>query len=135
MMPFGLKNAGATYQRMVNWIFSDQIGKNMKIYVDDMLVNSKKQGEHLENLEETLMKLRETQLCINREKCSFGVTSGKFLGFMISERGIEPNPDKIDAIVEMQVPKSYKEVQRLAGCLVALNRFISLFGDKNLPFF
>ncbi|GAA0138842.1 hypothetical protein LIER_00508 [Lithospermum erythrorhizon] len=135
VMPFGLKNAEETYQRMVNCIFSDQIGRNMEIYMDDMLVKSKKHGEHLENLEETLMKLRESQLRINPEKCSFGVTSGKFLGFMISERGIEPNLDKIDAIVQMQAPKSYKEVQRLVGCLVALNRFISQSGDRNLPFF
>ncbi|GAA0146969.1 hypothetical protein LIER_06784 [Lithospermum erythrorhizon] len=100
-----------------------------------MLVKSKKSSEHLLNLEETLQRLEKSQLRINLEKCSFGVTSGIFIGFMISERGIEPNPDKIDAIMPMEAPKSYKEVQRLAGCMVALNWFISRSGDRNMPFF
>ncbi|GAA0169265.1 hypothetical protein LIER_23789 [Lithospermum erythrorhizon] len=95
---------------MVNTIFSDQIGRNMEIYVDDMLVKSKRSSEHLANLEETLQKLERSLLCINPEKCSFGVTSGIFLGFMISERGIELNPDKIEAIMQMEAPKSYKEM-------------------------
>ena len=80
VMPFGLKNAGATYQRMVNAMFKDQIGRNMEIYVDDMLIKTRKRTEHTTNLRESLEKLRECRLWINPEKCSFGVTSGKFLG-------------------------------------------------------
>ncbi|GAA0146360.1 hypothetical protein LIER_06338 [Lithospermum erythrorhizon] len=100
-----------------------------------MLVKSKKSTENLVNLEETLQRLEKSQLSINPEKCSFGVTSGKFLGFMINERGIEPNPDKIDAIMQIEAPKSNKEIQGLAGSLVALNKFISRSEDQNLPFF
>ncbi|GAA0173147.1 hypothetical protein LIER_41469 [Lithospermum erythrorhizon] len=135
VMPFGLKNAGTTYQRMVNIIFANQIGRNMKIYVDDMLVKSKEKGHHLENLRETFEQLRFSRLRINPEKCSFGVTSGKFLGYMISERGIEPNPDKIKALLDMKLPESYKDIQKLTGCLAALSRFISKLGERNLPFF
>ncbi|GAA0175283.1 hypothetical protein LIER_41887 [Lithospermum erythrorhizon] len=127
VMSFGLKNAEATYQRMVNTIFSE-------IYVDDMLVKSKRSCERLANLEETLQRLERSQLRINPDKCFFGVTLGKFLGFMISERGIEPNPDKVEAIMQMKAPKSYKEVQGLVGYLVALNKFISRSRDQNLTF-
>ncbi|GAA0162910.1 hypothetical protein LIER_39496 [Lithospermum erythrorhizon] len=84
VMPFGLKNAGATYQRMVNSIFASQIGRNMEIYMDDMLVKSKVRANHLANLRETFNQLRESGLKVNPEKCSFGVVSGKFLGYMIN---------------------------------------------------
>ncbi|GAA0166191.1 hypothetical protein LIER_21405 [Lithospermum erythrorhizon] len=130
VMPFGLKNAGVTYQRMVNEIFAQQIGRNMEIYVDDMLVKSRVKAEHLVNLRETFNQLRKSKLKVNPEKCSFGVVSGKFLGYMISARGIEPNPDKIKALMDMQPPKSYKELQKLTGCLAALNRFIAKSGEK-----
>ena len=110
VMPFGLKNAGATYQRMVNEIFQGQIGRNAEIYVDDMLIKSKKRNEHLKNVRETLSRLRACGLRINPEKCSFGVSSGKFLGYMISQRGIEPNPDKIKALQDMREPTSYKDI-------------------------
>ncbi|GAA0144397.1 hypothetical protein LIER_04855 [Lithospermum erythrorhizon] len=116
-------------------IFKEHIGRNIEIYVDDMLVKSQKREDHLGNLRETLEVLRSSRLRINPEKCSFGVTSGKFLGFMIRKRGIEPNPDKIEAILNREPPKSYKEVQRLTGCLAALSRFISKSGDRNLSFF
>ncbi|GAA0171363.1 hypothetical protein LIER_25413 [Lithospermum erythrorhizon] len=78
---------------MVNNIFKEQIGRNMEIYIDDMLVKNKVTEDHLNNLRESLDRLRDCRLRINPEKCSFGVTLGKFLGFMISERGIEPNPN------------------------------------------
>ncbi|GAA0155519.1 hypothetical protein LIER_13229 [Lithospermum erythrorhizon] len=94
VMQFGLKNAGAMYQRMVNSIFATQIGRNMEIYVDDMLVKRKNRADHLKNLRETFDRLRESQLKVNPKKCSFGVVLGKFLGYMISSRGIELNPDK-----------------------------------------
>ncbi|GAA0148199.1 hypothetical protein LIER_07712 [Lithospermum erythrorhizon] len=135
VMPFGLKKAGPTYQRMVNYIFASQIGRNMEIYVDDMLVKSKARVDHLANLRETFNQLRQSRLKMYPEKCSFGVVLGKFLGYMISSRGIEPNPDMIEALLGMKPPNSYKDVRKLTGCLAALNRFISKSGERNLPFF
>ena len=84
VMPFGLKNAGATYQRLVNKMFSKQIGKNMEVYVDDMLVKSKEELAHLDDLKETFATLKQYQMKLNPSKCVFGVASGKFLGFMVS---------------------------------------------------
>ena len=98
VMPFGLKNAGATYQRLMNRMFHDQIGRNVEVYVDDMLVKSKEENNHLDDLEETFKTLRQYRMKLNPSKCAFGVYSGKFLGFMVSQRGIEANPDKIKAI-------------------------------------
>uniref|UniRef100_A0A2N9G6F7 Uncharacterized protein n=1 Tax=Fagus sylvatica TaxID=28930 RepID=A0A2N9G6F7_FAGSY len=109
VMPFGLKNAGATYQRLMNRMFHDQIGRNVEVYVDDMLIKSKEEDGHLDDLRETFQTLRKYQMKLNPSKCAFGVYSGKFLGFMVSQRGIEANPDKIKAILEMQPPKNTKE--------------------------
>ena len=134
-MPFGLKNAKATYQRLMNRMFHDQIGRNVEVYIDDMLVKSKEENDHLDDLRETFETLRKYQMKLNPSKCAFGVYSGKFLGFMVSQRGIEANPDKIKAILEMQPPKTTKEVQRLTGRVAALNRFMSRSTDKCLPFF
>uniref|UniRef100_A0A2N9F1B6 Uncharacterized protein n=1 Tax=Fagus sylvatica TaxID=28930 RepID=A0A2N9F1B6_FAGSY len=135
VMPFGLKNAGATYQRLVNKMFHDQIGRNVEVYVDDMLVKSKENEDHLKDLKETFQALRTYNMKLNPEKCAFGVSSGKFLGFMVSQRGIEANPDKIKAILEMSPPTTVKEVQSLTGKAAALNRFVSRSTDKCLPFF
>ncbi|GAA0149240.1 hypothetical protein LIER_08467 [Lithospermum erythrorhizon] len=120
---------------MVNRIFKEEIGRNMEIYVDDMLVKSRKKENHLGNLRYTLEILKTSHLHINPENFSFGVTSGRFLGFMIIKQGIEPNPDKIENIQNMEPPKSNKEVQRLTSFLAALSRFISKSGDRNLPYF
>uniref|UniRef100_A0A2N9FUW7 RNase H type-1 domain-containing protein n=1 Tax=Fagus sylvatica TaxID=28930 RepID=A0A2N9FUW7_FAGSY len=135
VMPFRLKNAGATYQRLMNRMFHDQIGRNVEVYVDDMLVKSKEEGGHLDDLRETFETLRKYQMKLNPSKCAFGVYSGKFFGFMVSQRGIEANLDKIKAILEMQPPKTSKEIQRLTGRVAALNRFMSRSTDKCLPFF
>jgi hypothetical protein len=108
VMPFGLKNAGATYQRLMNRMFHDQIGRNVEVYVDDMLVKSKEESDHLDDLRETFETLRKYQMKLNPSKCAFSVYSGKFLGFMVSQRGIEANPDKIKTILEMQPPKTTK---------------------------
>uniref|UniRef100_A0A2N9HHE1 Uncharacterized protein n=1 Tax=Fagus sylvatica TaxID=28930 RepID=A0A2N9HHE1_FAGSY len=135
VMPFGLKNAGATYQRLVNKMFHDQIGRNVEVYVDDMLVKSKENEDHLTDLKETFQALRTYNMKLNPEKCAFGVSSGKFLGFMVSQRGIEANPDKIKAILEMSPPTTVKEVQSLTEKAAALNRFVSRSTDKCLPFF
>ena len=83
-MPFGQKNAGATYQRLVNKMFSKWIGRNMKVYVDDMLVKSKKEFTHLDDFQETFTTLKQYQMKLNPRNCAFGVASGKFLGFMVS---------------------------------------------------
>ena len=95
VMPFGLKNAGATYQRLVNRIFKPLVGRTIKVYVDDMITKSKIPKEHVGHLEETFELLRKYKMKLNPEKCAFGVESGKFLGFMVSYRGIEANPKKI----------------------------------------
>ncbi|GAA0178830.1 hypothetical protein LIER_29889 [Lithospermum erythrorhizon] len=100
-----------------------------------MLVKSKIWADHLANLRETFNELRKSRLKVNPEKCSFGVVSEKFMGYLISARGIEPNHDKIEALLGMKPPNRYKEVKKLTGCLVALNRFISKSGERNLPFF
>ena len=110
VMPFGLKNAGVTYQRLMNKMFSNQIGRNIEVYIDDMLVKTKDEASYLDDLKETFKTLRQYCMKLNPGKCAFGVSSGKFLGFMVSQRGIEANPDKIKAILEMAPPKTVKEV-------------------------
>ena len=135
VMPFGLKNAGATYQRLMNRMFVPQIGRNVQVYVDDMLVKSRREEDHLEDLRETFDTLHSYNMKLNPGKCAFGVTLGKFLGFMVSQRGIEANPNKIQAIIEMKPPRNVKEVQSLNGKVATLNRFVSRATDKCLPFF
>ena len=135
VMPFGLKNAGVTYQRLMNRMFAPQIGRNVQVYVDDMLVKSRREEGHLKDLKETFDTLRSYNMKLNLGKCAFGVTVGKFLGFMVSQKGIEANPDKIRAIMEMKPPRNVKEVQSLNGKVATLNRFVSRATDKCLPFF
>ena len=135
VMPFGLKNAEATYQRLVNKMFNKQIGRNMEVYVDDILVKSKEELAHLDDLKETFVTLKQYQMKLNLSKCVFGVGSGKFLGFVVSQRGIEANPEKVQAIINMASPKAVKEVQELTGRIAAFNRFVSRATDKCLPFF
>lgn len=108
MMPFGLKNDGATYQRLVNKMFQKQISRNVEVYVDDMLVKSIQAIEHIIDLGETFHTLQKHQMKLNPTKCTFGVSSRKFLGFLISHRGIEANPKKVKAILEMQPPRTTK---------------------------
>ena len=135
VMPFSLKNASATYQRLMNKMFVWQIGRNVQVYVDDMLVKSRREEDHLEDLRETFDTFRSYNMKLNPRKCAFGVTAGKFLGFMVSQMGIEANPNKIRAIMEMTPPRNVKEVQSLNGKVAALNRFMSRAMDKCLPFF
>uniref|UniRef100_A0A2N9HPS3 RNase H type-1 domain-containing protein n=1 Tax=Fagus sylvatica TaxID=28930 RepID=A0A2N9HPS3_FAGSY len=135
VMPFGLKNAGATYQRMVTGMFGHLIGNTVEAYIDDMLIKSKKKTSHVEDLREVLEILRATKLRLNATKCLFGVSSGKFLGHMISYNGVEANPDQISALLSLQPPKDAKQVQRLTGMVAALGRFISRSADRCRPFF
>ncbi|XP_075655023.1 uncharacterized protein LOC142625217 [Castanea sativa] len=132
VMPFGLKNAGATYQRLVNCMVSHQIGRNVEVYVDDMLVKSKDEANHLDDLKETFSILCEYNMKLNHAMCVFTVSLRKFLGFMVSQRGIEENPDKVKAIIELKSPKTVKEVQSLTGKVAALNRFVSRLDCNSL---
>ncbi|XP_038715980.1 uncharacterized protein LOC120009442 [Tripterygium wilfordii] len=135
VMPFGLKNAGATYQRLVNHVLADQIGKTIEAYVDDMVVKSKRAEDHPSDLQKVFNTLAKFQMKLNPDKCAFGVSSGKFLGFLVTSRGIEANPEKVEAILQMEPPKSPKEVQRLTGRAAALGRFLARSGDRCRPFF
>ena len=134
-MSFGLKNSGATYQRLINKIFAHQIERNVQVYVDDMPMKSQLEDGHLDDLKVTFDTLRFYNMKLNPSKCAFVVMAGKFLGFMESQRGIEVNPNKIQAIMEMTPPRNIKEVQSLNGKVVALNRFVLRAMDKCLPFF
>jgi hypothetical protein len=135
VMPFGLKNAGATFQRLMNKMFREQIGRNMEVYVDDILVKSILPIDHVGDLQEAFRVLKKYRMKLNPAKCTFGVSSGKFLGFMVSSQGIEANPKKVGAVLDMQSPKNTNQVQKLTGKIAALNRFISRSIDKCLPFF
>ena len=134
-MHFGLKNAGSTYQRMVTKMFESQLGKNVDVYIDDMVVKSKLVSEHLADLSNIFEILRRHKLCLNASKCSFGVRLGKFLGYMVTYRGIEVNPDQIRAINSLQPPRNPKEAQKLTGMMAALNRFISRSAERCRSFF
>ena len=130
VIPFGLKNAGSTYQRMMKKMFEPQVGKNIEVYIDDMVVKSKVVSEHVGDLKNIFEILREHKLRLNASKCSFSVGSGKFLGYMVTHRGIEVNPNQVKAINNLQPPQSPKEVQKLSEMIAALNRFISRSADR-----
>jgi hypothetical protein len=112
-----------------------QMGRNAEAYVDDIIVKTRESHTFIEDLEETFINLRKVNIKLNPTKCAFGVPSGKLLGFLVSHRGIEANPDKVKAIEEMCPPCNLKEMQHLAGCMAALGRFIARSGEKALPFF
>ena len=130
VMPFGLKNARSTYQRMMTRMFESQLGKVIEVYIDDMVVKSKVVSEHMKDLEIIFGILREHKLRLNTSKCSFRVGSGKFLSYMVTHRGIEVSLDQIKAINSLQIPRNPKEVQKLTGMIAALNRFISQSADR-----
>jgi len=135
VMPFGLKNAGTTYQRLMDRVLAPMLGRNVQAYVDDMVVTSQERGRHTADLEELFATIAKYRLKLNPEKCVFGVEAGKFLGFMLTERGIEANRDKCAAIIAMRIPASIKEVQQLTRRMAALSRFVSAGGDKGHPYF
>ena len=135
VMPFRLKNAGATYQRLVNKMFQKQIGTSMEVYIDDMLVKSVKVELHITHLAEAFQVLKSYNMKLNPSKCAFGVFAGKLLGFIVNSRGIEANPDKIKVVLDMLPPSNIKYIQRLIGRIVALSRFVSRVSDKCQPFF
>ena len=125
VMSFRLKNAGATFQRMVNKVFKDLIGSTMEVYVNDMLVKSVQRTDHLQHLDEVFKLLRKYKVKLNPEKCTFRVASGKFFGYLVTQQGIETDPEQISGILNMKSPICVKEVQMLNGRLTALNQIIS----------
>jgi hypothetical protein len=134
-MSFGLKNAGATYQRAIQMCFADQLHRNIEAYMDDVVIKTKNPEALIADLEETFNSLRRFRWKLNPTKCIFRVPSGKLLGFIVSNWGIEANPVKISAITDREAPATIKDVQKLTGCMAALNRFISRLGERGLPFF
>jgi hypothetical protein len=131
-MPFGLRNASASYQRCMSHVFGEHIGRTVEAYIDDIVVKTRKASDLLSDLETTFKCLRAKGVKLNPEKCVFGIPRGILLGFIVSERGIEANPEKIAAITNMGPIKDLKGVQRVMGCLAALSHFISRLGEKGL---
>ena len=100
VMPFGLKNVGATYQRLMTKNFRLLVGRIVEVYIDDIMVKSKTREDHARHLQEVFHLLRRYDMKLNPSKCAFGVSAGKFLGFMVTQRGIEVNPDQVKAVME-----------------------------------
>src|SRR4051812_7208325 len=134
-MPFGLKNAGATYQQMMQACLKEKIGRNVQVYVDDIVIKTYNTTTLLDNLRETFTALNKYRIKLNPKKCAFGVPAGKLLRYMVSAQGIKANPEKVQAIARMQEPTDVKGVQQLTGRLAALSRFISRLGERTLPFY
>jgi hypothetical protein len=120
-MAFGLKNGGATYKKCAHTVLEGQIRWNIQAYIDDIVVKSEKRGDLLDDLKETFDNLRKFKMILNPKKCVFGVSSGKLLGYMVSPRRIDANPKKVEAIKKLQPPQTKKEIQKLAGMMVALS--------------
>lgn len=116
-------------------MFCHMIGKTVQVYIDDMLIKSLKEEDHLADLTRVFGILRKYRLRLNASKCTFGVSSGKFLGHVVSRRGIETNPDQIAALMDLAEPRDAKQVQRLTGMVAALGRFISRSANKCKQFF
>jgi hypothetical protein len=135
VMPYDLKNALPTFVRAMSKIFGDLIRDMVEVYVDDIMVKTKRGSTLVEDLTLVFDKLRATRTKLNLEKCVFGVSAGKLLGFLVSHQGIEANPEKIKAIETMRPPARIKDVQKLTGSLAALSRFISRLAERVLPFF
>jgi hypothetical protein len=132
--PFGLKNAVATYQRMMQNCLGSQIGHNIQVYIDDV-VTTRKEESLISDLQETFDNLNRYMLKLNPTKCSFGISAGQLLGFLVSARGIEANPEKIQAILTMGKPARLHDMQNLAGRVAALSQFVARLGEKALPFY
>jgi hypothetical protein len=134
VMTFGLKNAGATYQRAMNYIFHDLIGKLLEIYIDDVVVKFASDEGHLEDLRQVLERTRRFRLRMNPKKCAFGVSAGQFLGFLVHERGIEIGLKSQEAVDTMTPPATKKELQQLIGRINFVRRFISNLSGRIDPF-
>ena len=135
VMLFGLKNIGATYQREVTILFHDMMHRDVEVYVDDMIIKSRDRADHWATLELFFQRIRCFRLRLNPKKCTFEVTFGKLLGYMISERGIEADPDKIRAILDMSPPQTEAEILGFLGMLQYSSRFIIRLTDTYEPIF
>ncbi|KAM2557547.1 hypothetical protein TB2_014658 [Malus domestica] len=133
VMPFGLKNDGATYQRGMNAIFHDLIGHNIEVYIDDIVVKSKTEEQHLIDLRQALTRMRIHILKMNPKKCVFGVKAGNFLGFLVHQREVEVDKNKARAIIESPSPINKVQLQRLLGKINFLRRFIANLAGKIQP--
>ncbi|GJZ86053.1 reverse transcriptase domain-containing protein [Tanacetum coccineum] len=134
-MPFGLKNVGATYQRLVDKAFDNQVGRNIEVYADDLVIKSHTETETLRDIDETFRTLWKINMKLNPKKYTFGAVEGTFLGYMISPEGIKPCLDKTEAVLRLSSPRTIKDVQSLNGKLASLNRFLCKSAEKSLPLF
>ena len=125
VIPFGLKNAGATYQREINAILHDMLGHHMEVYIDDMVVKSRRTNDHVDHLRKSCVRMRHHQLKLNPLKCAFGVRVGNFVGFLVHQRGIEVDQNKAKAIASANAPKNKKEFQKFLVQVNYLRRFVS----------
>jgi hypothetical protein len=135
VMPYGLKNALPTFMRAMSKTFGDLTRDKVEVYVDDIMVKTKRGSTLVEDLTLVFDKLRATRTKLNPDKCVFGISARKLLGFLVSYRGIEANPGKIRAIEAMRPPARVKDIQKLIGSLATLSRFISRLAERALPFF
>ena len=135
VMSFRIKNVETTYKKLMTKIFKPLIGRTMEVYIDNIVVKSDTRAENVQYLEETFYLMRAYNMKHNPAKCAFGVSAGKFLGFMVTQRGIEVNLDQIKVVLETPGPSSKKELQLFTGRLIVLGRFIARFTNKLRPFF
>ena len=134
-MPFGLKNVGATYHRAATTLFHDMMHRDVEVYVDNMIVKSRDRADHLVSLQRFFERIRQFRLRLNPKKCTFGVTSEKLLGHIVSECGIEVDQEKIKAILDMPAPRNEKEIRGFLGRLQYISRFIARLTDICEPIF
>ncbi|CAL2270385.1 unnamed protein product [Prunus armeniaca] len=134
VMPFGLRNAGATYQIAMNFVFHDMIGHSLEVYIDDVVIKFPEEGDHVSNLKRAFLRMRQRRLKMNPKKCVFGVQAGNFLGFLVHQRGIKIDKNKAKSIIEALRPRNQKELQSLLGKINFLRRFISNYAGKIQPF-
>nr|GFC38826.1 reverse transcriptase domain-containing protein [Tanacetum cinerariifolium] len=128
-------NARATYQRLVDKAFQKQIGWNLEVYVDDLVIKSRIEQEIIRDIEETFKTLREINMKLNPKKCTFWMREGMFLGYKLNADGLRVCPDKVEAILSLPSLKCLKDVQRLNGKLASLKRFLYKSAEKSLTFF
>ncbi|GJS48002.1 reverse transcriptase domain-containing protein [Tanacetum coccineum] len=134
-MPFGFKNDGATYQRLGDKAFQKQIGRNLEVYVDDLVIKSCLEQEVIRDIEEIFNTLKEINMELNPKKCTFGMREDTFLGYKVNVDGLRVCPNKVEAVLSLPSLKCLKDVQKLNGKLASLNRFLSKSAEKSLPFF
>ncbi|KAI5328000.1 hypothetical protein L3X38_027396 [Prunus dulcis] len=134
VMPFGLRHVGVTYQRAMNFVFHDMIGHSLEVYMDDVVIKSLEEGDHVSNLKRAFLRMRQHKLKMNPKKCVFGVQAGNFLGFLVPQKGIGIDKNKAKSIIEALPPRNKTELQSLLGKINFLRRFISNSVGKIQPF-